>query len=328
MWDFDVADATGLSHGDTVGPPLRFCVKVVSSSNGWFEDFADSFSNLVTGVVDFIGALVNDVAAVYENIKAKVAAVIVDVLDAVGVPCGEEPPHAPTCRQLVSTGMNIALAAAGMPPSLPNFNGLKSLGRDYVAAQIASQTGLPQPVAAAALQLAQKGLEELEKKSGGGGGLPSWLTGDLGLDPAYFLVEVEMPPQLPASALLLPFTKGLEFLPTMVMMPTRAAFENSYQTHMTIPVVLKPNYPSRGYTQGAYKDALLRKQDWFNRLTAKPGGCVTFEFVPVGVAANVPYFFPYAKQGTFKTEIFAHTWTEYLEPQFTAVRADCVGAPD
>ena len=115
---------------------------------------------------------------------------------------------------------------------------------------------------------------------------------------------------------------------TMVMMPTRTAFDSPYQTHMTIPVVLKPNYPWRGYTQGAYKDSLLRKQDWFNRLTAKPGGCVTFEVVPVGLAANVPYFFPYAKQGTLKTEIFAHTWTGYLQPEFTAIRADCVGAPD
>ena len=72
----------------------------------------------------------------------------------------------------------------GVPPSLPSWDKLKSEGVEYLAAEIADQTGLPPEVAAKALDYAQDAINQLDQQRGGSDGLPDWILPDIGLEPA------------------------------------------------------------------------------------------------------------------------------------------------
>jgi hypothetical protein len=324
-WDITIIGATKWGTFDTLLKGQRFCIPHDTSGSGWFEDFTDSFTKFVTGAVDFVGALVNDISALYENIKEKVAEVIVEVLKAVGVPCGDEPPEAPSCQQLVSTGINIALAAAGMPPSLPNFSELKTMGREYVAAQIASQTGIPPELAAKSLEYAERSLNELDKKTGGGKGLPEWLTVDLGLDPAFLRVTVEANAELPKSALVT--NKNFHYLSSLTSVPTRLG--PGYGHHsLTIPIVLKPNYGNfnKMATDGEYDTALFLKSMWQLKLSDPHAKCTTFEFQPIGLLNAAPFLFPYVMQGTLTIPALFELFPSFVgPPPFTAIHSECAG---
>ena len=47
------------------------------------------------------------------------------------------------CKTLVSAGVDIGLAALGVPPTLPNFDKLMDEGADYLAATLAEESGVP-----------------------------------------------------------------------------------------------------------------------------------------------------------------------------------------
>lgn len=44
---------------------------------------------------------------------------------------------------MVSTGVDVGLAAIGVPPTLPNFDKLMDEGADYLAATVADESGIP-----------------------------------------------------------------------------------------------------------------------------------------------------------------------------------------
>ena len=114
--------------------------------SSWWDDLTDSIGDFVTGAVDAIVFMVNRLAAVWNDVKMAVLEVIVDAIDAVpGVDCSDSSPSpgVPSRRDLVEYGMDAALACAGIPPSLPNWDELKEMGIDYAAGEVASQTGLP-----------------------------------------------------------------------------------------------------------------------------------------------------------------------------------------
>jgi hypothetical protein len=48
-----------------------------------------------------------------------------------------------TCKAMLSAGLDIGLAALGVPPSIPNFDQLVDGGFDYLAGELAAQAGCP-----------------------------------------------------------------------------------------------------------------------------------------------------------------------------------------
>ena len=69
-------------------------------------------------------------SAAYAAAKSAVVDGVVAGLGEIGVPCNS------TCRAAINTGMNIALAAAGLPPSLPNAQAMMEGGAGAIAGQV------------------------------------------------------------------------------------------------------------------------------------------------------------------------------------------------
>jgi hypothetical protein len=103
--------------------------------NGWFENFVDS----IGGLISFIADVVNWVSKAYDDLKKM-------VIDAVCSVLGDK------VRGLVTAGLAIGMAAIGMPPSLPNFDDLASMGADYLENVVIEQVpGLPPDEAKSAI---------------------------------------------------------------------------------------------------------------------------------------------------------------------------------
>ncbi|PLX27666.1 hypothetical protein C0583_00295 [Candidatus Parcubacteria bacterium] len=85
---------------------------------------------------NFAKSGMNWVSEAYNQLKASV----VDGL--AGLACGGDD----DCRMAISAGLDIGLAAMGVPPSITNFDELVDGGFDYLAAEIASQAGCPDVV--------------------------------------------------------------------------------------------------------------------------------------------------------------------------------------
>jgi len=97
----------------------------------WYE----SLWNTVKSGVDWV-------SAAYNALKSAV----VDGL--AGIACGGND----VCRMAISAGLDIGLAAMGVPPSIPNFDELVDGGFDYLASEIASQAGCPDAVCKEAIK--------------------------------------------------------------------------------------------------------------------------------------------------------------------------------
>ena len=158
------------------------------------KDFFDHFEDAVGSVVDLVSGAVDWAATAYNDIKATAMGAVVDGLKASGVGCGGE------CQFVVGAAIDAGLAAAGMPPSLPEFDqlvaDLQQDGIDALAgtvAEAAASQGVPEAVAHEA---AKRAAEELVKKAkqtaaaGASGGRGIWMIDPAGLySPAVIVVE-------------------------------------------------------------------------------------------------------------------------------------------
>ena len=99
-------------------------------------DVIDAFSDFLELLADFV----NWVSDTYSDIKSEVASQVAGTLQDFGVPCNE------TCAAIA---LNAALAAAGMPPELPDVEQLQAMGEGYAVDAMANyaeaQTGVPVP---------------------------------------------------------------------------------------------------------------------------------------------------------------------------------------
>lgn len=240
------------------------CGKSSSSSN-----MLSFVGGLVTVFVDTVGDRVNSAAAPWESVKKAVLNIAAGVISAVGVPCDA------TCKALLTTGHNIAMAAAGIPPSLPNMDQLEQQGIAYVAAQVADQSPIPGTgvLAEKALAYAVKSIEDYTEQ-GGGSGLPDWLTMDTGFEPAIY---------------------------TMRLDPLQPAHPPGSPDLITIPAVLAPNLakvpplPGASRTHNDYWQAGLVSdpcfalmEDWM--VLPPTQSSVTFKFL--GLQATRVYSIP------------------------------------
>lgn len=93
------------------------------------ESWYESLWNTIKSGVDWV-------SAAYNSLKSS-------LVDAVaGLACGGDD----TCRMAISAGLDIGMAAMGVPPSIPNFDELVDGGFDYLASEISTQAGCPDTV--------------------------------------------------------------------------------------------------------------------------------------------------------------------------------------
>lgn len=158
-----------------VGQKLNFSPH--KNDKSWWESLGDFISD----VVSFVSDAVNWVAAAYNDIKAFAIDSMVGVL-------GE------WSRGPLTAGLDIALAAMGVPPTLPNFDQLTSMGKEYLVAAAADYAGLPPDQVGKAVDLV---IEKAKEASNGGGNPSIWLKPDPDYyyRPAYLEIEVSNPTQ-------------------------------------------------------------------------------------------------------------------------------------
>jgi hypothetical protein len=162
--------------GWKVGAKLDFTPHQEDQS--WWDQIGDFFSDAVSFVAD----AVNWVAKAYDSIKAAAVS------------------WAPDWAQgPLTAAMDVGLAAIGVPPTLPNFDEVASMGTDYLVKQAADAAGVPPDVASEAVNAVLDGAKAAEN---GGGGDPSvWLKPDPDFlyRPAYVLLTVSNPSDQPTE---------------------------------------------------------------------------------------------------------------------------------
>lgn len=170
--------------GYTMPPGESFCYWPPSGgSSSFFDDMVSGFSDLVTGIVDAVSAAVDAIAQLYESIKNIAIDLVAHALAGlVGCPGW--------CHDLVRIAAESALVAMGLPPSLPNFDQLAEQGIDYLAAEVATQIGVPDVVVGEAFEIAVDMIERARATRGGSSGGWSWAVEDTGFRAPTVILDV------------------------------------------------------------------------------------------------------------------------------------------
>ena len=267
-FDWFVKAGTSYRDGHTFLKGDAFCIP----GAGAVDEAVGTGITLVSGAIDAFGFMVTSIAQVWNQIKGAVAGVLVDVISFVGIPCDGK------CAAAIEMGINAGLAAMGLPPSLPNWDELKSQGLDYLAGQIANQAGLPPDVVAAAMDYAVAAIEELERTRGGDGrSLPRWVQPDLGFEPGYLTFELRQE----GSAGALEPMRTLTVADNAALLGGIAPIPPLGGKTLQLPMVLRPNLaglPPRPFSEGITApgaDALWAKIMWAGRFVGNP--CVGFQ---------------------------------------------------
>lgn len=212
----------------------------------WLEKIGDFFSDIFSFVQD----AVNWVSEAYNSIKAFAINSVVGIL-------GE------WARGPLTMGLEIGLAAMGLPPSIPNFDELTSMGKDYLIKATAEYAGIPPEAAAKAVDIV---IEETKKASEGGGNSGVWLKPDPDYyyRPAYLELRVTNPKNVPTNrayasiSIFVPMDQGEDlFHVPYAFIPSLQPGET-----ITLPVFLEENTDNRMLDTGYY-DGLQRFWDHY-----------------------------------------------------------------
>lgn len=110
----------------------------------------ESFFGTVVGIF-------NAVSEAYEDVKQSVVEIVGAVINSLGIiDCDKGSP----CQVALKAALESGLAAMGIPPSLPNAGQLMDGGVDYLAAQIAEQTGVPPALIDQASDIAKEEIKQ------------------------------------------------------------------------------------------------------------------------------------------------------------------------
>ncbi|HUD71447.1 MAG TPA: hypothetical protein VMQ62_05755 [Dongiaceae bacterium] len=261
-------------NGGVIQEGASFCIPAPSDDDGWFDSVVDTFGSVLSGIVDGIGKLVNFTSNLWEEIQDQAVDAVAHAVDDLGiVDCGP----GSKCRDALETGLEVALASMGVPPSIPNFEELTDMGADYIASQIASEAGIPEVVSDYASDKAQEFVKKAVadmKAANAVPGLPDWLVPDLHFRNAFLTIEL--------------FGRGTDLpydsRPAVIRAHT-AIFAGAYvplprrlpkpgETPVILPMVLPPNLdglPESPSKYDEYQKARVNKNDWV-KLRYK-GGC-------------------------------------------------------
>lgn len=105
-----------------------------------------------------------------------------------------------TCKSLAGPALKIGLMYVGIPPDLPNYNELCSMGKDYVASYVADQTGVPAEYVRAGID---QMTDVVNNPPGGAGGTFLWPDPAFQDQPARIEVLLTNPGKKPTDGAVL-----------------------------------------------------------------------------------------------------------------------------
>ena len=293
VWDvLAVNNTSGLVYGNTVHRGMGFCVPPDTDDDGWLESFFEGLGAVFTGAIDALSDIVNYASKLWEEIQDAVVDVAAGAIDDLGIiNCGD----GSDCRAALETGLEIGLATMGVPPSIPNFDELVDQGIDYVAAQVASQVGVPEELVDYASQEAKDFVTKVAndlKTSNAVPGLPDWLVPDVRFEPAYVVMELYGPGKSQPfnSAPTLIRNSSPIYVGATVKLPIQLPKQGE-DPPILFPMVLQPN--TVGLTPAPptviqtlmgpvtiypndYEKAVWNKNQWITHRYAFPFSCYGF----------------------------------------------------
>jgi hypothetical protein len=228
----------------------------------WYDTIWDILSSLFMA----FSTGTNAVSAAWSNIQAlavKIVAVAIQVISFNSIKCSESD----VCKGVLQTGLSIAMTYFGVPPTLPNFAELESMGMDYIAKMAAEELGageiyenLPDSVknemTGKATEVSHEMAGSLKSNTGSvtAAAAGSWYIPDplyYEPHPAFVMVRVSNPNSQP--------TDGM----TLIVRDTQEIYEASEPRYipslspgesMTIPVTLRERFTDV-YVPGCTKDS-------------------------------------------------------------------------
>ncbi len=175
------------------GEPLirkgdKFNLRPRQEDKSFLESVGDFFSDVVSWAVD----AVNWASRTYENIKNA-------AIDAACSVAGER------FRGAFEMGLNIGMAAIGVPPGIPNFDELTDMGVEYLVAVAAEQAIGAGVDPMLATEAAEKGVnafvDEMRREANGGGDMNAFFKPDPDYyyRPAYMELKITNPESVPTN---------------------------------------------------------------------------------------------------------------------------------
>lgn len=249
--------------------------KIISTTMGWKpgDKLYLKPSNDDDGWLDKVGSAVGSVFSAFEDIVNWLSETWDDLKNRlINTVCFNDA----ECAKYAMPVLNTGLTYLGIPPELPNFNELTSMGADYLASYVASQTLLPEE----AVRMGIGKMGDLVNNPPSSSGSFLWP------DPAYqdmpgvIWVEVNNPLSEPTDPVLLELKFGTlcgdachappqlsTYLDTMTPIPPLRPGQK-----MEVPIFLTEN-PEIAISHGAD-----RKSDYFGRkiIIYDGGGKVQF----------------------------------------------------
>jgi len=179
----------------TVGKNIKF-EKPSDDDNSWLQDAWDAVTGFFSSLVDYLSNEANWVSAAYANAKAGLIEFVASNLPLVPDSLRDE------LQAALTAFVDYGLASVGIPPDLPNFDQLTSLGADYIASVALEQAGIPENdlINGDTIKDLGKGINDNLSKSASSGTTPNPLgwkfvrqRPDTLYRPAYILVEISNP---------------------------------------------------------------------------------------------------------------------------------------
>jgi hypothetical protein len=103
----------------------------------WLQDAWGAVTGFFSSLTEFLSEVVNWVSETYADIKADLVEFVAENFPAIPQDWRDE------LQAALTYGLDYGLASVGIPPSLPNFDELSSMGADYIAATALEQAGIP-----------------------------------------------------------------------------------------------------------------------------------------------------------------------------------------
>ena len=139
----------------------------------WWEEVWDAISDFFSDMVGFLSDLANWVSSAYADLKSGLVAFVAQHIPFVPDSLRDE------LEDALMAMVDYGLASIGLPPSLPNFDELSSMGTDYLAAVALEQAGMPVNAdAIAAIQEVGGTIATEVSKAAGSGGSPNPMNWD------------------------------------------------------------------------------------------------------------------------------------------------------
>jgi hypothetical protein len=131
-----VNNANELVPGMTPGTVL-YTKPQPKDDDGWWDKVKDAISDVFGSIKDFVASVTNWVSSAYADLKSGMISFVAENMPLVPDEYRDE------LKKALETMVDSGLASMGIPPELPNFDQLTSMGADYLAATALQQAGIP-----------------------------------------------------------------------------------------------------------------------------------------------------------------------------------------